>query len=369
VFTACGGEATNQASAPPYVVGVLTSQTGSASQLGVGEANSVKLLAQQINKQGGISGHQLKLIVADDQSKPDQAVQEARTLLQQKALAIIGPSIVADCNAVAPLVETGPVEYCLSPGITPKEGSYVWSSSAPTSLLAQRIAGFWKSQGITKIALITTTDGSGQDGARAVRSAAQGLGGITITADVTFAPTAIEVTSQLEQIKSSNPQAIVVWSTGTPAGIALKGIQQLNLDLPVATTDGNLANAFVQRIADYTPKTFLIPATQDFWWDRLPAGSADQKLEKAYHDDYQKAYGEPPDFGPGVGYDAMLIVADALKHVGGDSSKIKTYIESLRGFHGVGGTYNFSPSDHRGLGLDYVAIVQVQNGKFVYVGK
>jgi branched-chain amino acid transport system substrate-binding protein len=136
------------------------------------------------------------------------------------------------------------------------------------------------------------------------------------------------------------------------------------------TTDGNLANAFLKRIADYTPKTLLIPATRDFWWQTLPASDPAGKLEKDYHDRYQAKYNEAPDFGPGVGYDAVLNVAAALRKAGSDDpKKLRSALEQLAGSQGVVGTYTMSASDHRGLSLRDVAIVQAQNGRFTYVGK
>lgn len=373
LIAACAGTSASsspQASGSPYVLGVVVSQTGSASQLGVGEANAAKLAADQINKQGGINGHKLQLDVRDDQTKPDQALQAARDLLQAKVLALIGPTVVADCNAVTPLVEsTGPIDYCLSPGIQPKDDSYVWSASVATAVFAQRMVSYFKSQGLTRIGLITTTDASGLDGGKATRNAVTTVGGMQVVADVQYAPTAVDAISQLQQIKASTAQAIVVWSTGTPAGVALKGIQQLGITLPVATTNGNLSYDFVKRIADYTPSQLFIPATTDFWWDKLAPSSAQYKLEKSYHEEYQKAFSSPPDFGPGVGYDATLILADVLRHAGTDPSKMKTYLQSLKGFVGVQGVYTFAKDDHRGLKIDDVAMVQVRNGAFVYLGK
>jgi branched-chain amino acid transport system substrate-binding protein len=375
-MAACGGVGgssgggSKEATGSPYTIGVVVSLTGSASQLGVGEANAAKLAAGQISKAGGVNGHKLVVDVRDDQTNPSQSLQAARDLLQAKVVALIGPTVVADCNAVSPLVETtGPIQYCLSPGISPKDDSYVWSASVATAVFAQRMVGYFKNQGLTKIGLITTTDASGIDGGKATRSAVQALGGMLVVADVQYAPTAVDAIPQLQQIKSSQAQAIVVWSTGTPAGIALKGIQQLGINLPVATTNGNLSYDFVKRIADYTPSQLYIPATTDFWWDKLPAGSAQYKLEKSFHADYQAAYGSPPDFGPGVGYDAAYILADVLRHAGTDSAKMKSYMQSMKGFVGVQGVYTFAPNDHRGLKIDDVAMVQVKNGAFAYVGK
>jgi len=152
--------------------------------------------------------------------------------------------------------------------------------------------------------------------------------------------------------------------------VALKGIQQLGIKLPVMTTDGNLASTFLQRIADYTPETLLIPATRDFWWQTLPTSDPVYALEKQYHESYRAKYGEEPDFGPGVAYDAVLVIAEGLKKANStDAAKLRSAMESIDGFHGVVGTYHMSPTDHRGLTVADVAMVQAKDGKFAYVGK
>lgn len=369
-LAACGssGGGGSSSGGSPYKIGVLVSQTGPASQLGVGELRGAQLAADRLNAAGGVDGHKIQIVALDDQTKPDQDVQQARQLVSQKVAAIVGPSVVAGCHAVAPLVESrGPVDYCLSPGIAPS--GYVWSASVKTDQLAERLLSYWKSKGITKIGLISTTDASGTDGARAVKAAAT-KAGVDVVSAADYDPTAVSATSQLQQVTSANPQALVVWSTGTPAGVALKGIQQLGINLPVATTDGNLSNTFLQRIADYTPQQLLIPATRDFWWQTLPKSDPSYSLEQDYHQKYQQKYNETPDFGPGVGYDAVLLVGQALKKAGaGDAAKVRSALEKIDGFTGVVGTYHMSADDHRGLGLPDVAIVQAKNGAFTYVGK
>lgn len=369
--SACGSQTASGSTGggnDPYTFGVVTSQTGGASQLGVGELRGAQLAADYVNSKGGVNGHKIQIESADDQSKPDQALQQTRTLIGKKVTALVGPSVVANCNAVAPFVkDNGPVEYCLSPGIA--ASGFVWSASAKTDAMAAETMKYWKSKGITRIAIINTTDASGTDGGRAAAEAAQ-KAGVTVTAQVTYEPAAVSATAQLQQAMASNPQALVVWSTGTPVGVALKGIQQLGIDLPVMTTNGNLAGAFLQRIADYTPKTLLIPATRDFWWETLPKSDAAYDLEKQYHDAYQKKYNEAPDFGPGVAYDAVLVLSEALKHAKSTSAAdVRKAMESINGFRGVVGTYHMSAEDHRGLTVNDVAMVQAENGKFTYVGK
>ncbi|GAB2766437.1 ABC transporter substrate-binding protein [Sinomonas soli] len=367
-LTACGGgpgAKSGSGNESTYDIGVLVSQTGSGAQLGQGELQGAQLAADYVNKKGGVNGHQIKIVSADDKSTPDQALQQARTLISQKVAAVVGPSLVGSCQAVAPLMAAnGPVDYCLSPAVNPK--GYQWSASATAQALADEAMKYWKSKGITSIAVVSSTDASGTTGASAANAAAKAAG-INVTANVTYDPASVSVTSQLQQAVAGKPQALVIWSTGTPAGVALKGLQQLGIDLPVMTTDGNLANTFLDRIKDYTPKTLLIPATRDFWWNSQPNGPA-ADLEKKYHDDFSGKFGSQPDFGPGVAYDAVLLIAEALKKAGSaDPSAVKTALEGVSDFEGVVGTYNMSANDHRGINASDVKMVQAKDGKFVSV--
>jgi branched-chain amino acid transport system substrate-binding protein len=354
-----------------YRIGVITSQTGAASQLGVGELQGARLAADTLNAHGGIAGRKIELVVADDQSTPVQAVLQARRMIGNVD-AIIGPSVSSTCNSIIPLAESSrTVVHCLSPGIRPKPHGHVWSSSVATADLIQRILQHWKAEGITEIAMLNSTDASGQEGALAFHTALGKLPGIHSVAEANFEPGAVSVTSQLQTITAAKPQALMVWSTGAAAAVAFKGVTQLGLTIPVATTDGNLTYAFLKRIADYTPATLLIPATQDFWWQQSDRGPQALALEETYHRDFQTRYGSRPDFGPGVAYDAVLVLADALAaHAAsdpsgtGDPTTLSETLERRTGVVGVVGTYDFTPDNHRGLDLDDVAMVRVADGGF-----
>ncbi|MEV6903369.1 ABC transporter substrate-binding protein [Amycolatopsis sp. NPDC051372] len=362
----CSASAVSDDSA--YTLGLITSQTGTGSQLGVGELQGAQLAVDQINARGGVNGKPLRLRTADDQSNPAQAVLQTRKMLGSVD-ALVGPSLSGPCQAVIPLASSAQlIDYCLSPGVKPKPDSYQWSASAPTDTLAERLLAYWKSQGITRVGLIYTTDASGLDGAHAIQSAAAHTG-VSVVGQASYSPTAVSVTSQLQATTSGRPQALVVWSSGAAAGVAFKGIDQMGLKLPVATTDGNLTYAFLRRIADYTPDTLLIPATRDFWWQQQNPSIQVQQLERGYHDEFRARYGADPDFGPGVAYDGVLLVAQALEKAHGNVAGTRDALESLRGVSGVVGTYSFARDNHRGIGADDVGIVRATGGRLTFVGR
>lgn len=349
-------------------IGLIASQTGPGSQLGIGEVRGAELAVEQINADGGVNGQRLELITADDQSNPSQAVLQARKMLG-RVDAFVGPSTSGPCKAIGPLAESAQVvNYCLSPGLKPEPGGWQWSASVATHDLTSRLVDYWKSQGITRIGLLTQTDSSGAEGAESTKAAIDAVDGMELAGEATFSPDAVSVTAQLQQIARHEPQALVVWATGAGAGVAFKGMGQVGLDVPVATTDGNLTYAFVDRVQNFLPDPLLIPATRDFWDPAEYPNDEVREIEANYHDAYVAAHGEQPDFGPGVAYDGVHLVAEALERAEGDAAQARAELEKITDFDGVVGTYNFSREDHRGLAEKDVAIVQATKDGFEFIG-
>ena len=70
LFAACGTSFAKE----PYKIGVVVAATGSASFLGEPERNTFIMLAEQINKEGGINGHPLEMIIEDSKSDETDVV-------------------------------------------------------------------------------------------------------------------------------------------------------------------------------------------------------------------------------------------------------------------------------------------------------
>src|SRR5689334_11406188 len=99
--------------AEPYAVNAILPLSGGGSFLGKAEQKSLELAAALANKSGGINGRPLQFVFHDDQSSPQTAVQLATEIVAQHPPLLVGSSIVAMCNAMAPLMRNGPVQYCL----------------------------------------------------------------------------------------------------------------------------------------------------------------------------------------------------------------------------------------------------------------
>jgi len=59
------------------------------------------------------------------------------------------------------------------------------------------------------------------------------------------------------------------------------------------------------------------------------------------------------------------VLLEALKKAGTpDRDKVRDAIEDLHGFVGTAGVFNYSPTDHTGLGLGSFVMLTVKDGRF-----
>jgi branched-chain amino acid transport system substrate-binding protein len=348
--------------ADPYEVTVILPLTGGASFLGKAEQIALQLAEKWVNDNGGIQGRSLGLVFQDDQSSPQVAVQLSSQVIAKKPAVLLGSSLVAMCNAMAPLMSNGPVMYCMSPGIHPAKDSYVFTSSVSTHDLAIALIRYFRLRGWTRLAVMTSSDASGQDAERGILAAV----GLPENKDVQlverthFTPGDVSVSAQIEKVKAAQPQAFIAWSTGAPVATIFKGIVQAGLDIPVATTDGNMTRAQMGQYADFLPKQLYFPAGS---WvahgSQAQIDPAVKVVQDQFYDAY-KATGSPPDAAATHGWGPGMMVFGALRKLGPTVTavQLRDYLTHLKGEPGINGMYDFAAEPQRGLSVNNAVVAR-----------
>ena len=339
--------------AEDYTIHVVLPTTGGAAFVGKGQQQVLEILAADTNKHGGIAGRPLKLVFHDDQTSPQVAVQLTNDILATHPAVIMGSAITAMCNAMAPLVKNGPVMYCMSPGIRPAPGDFVFAATVPTSGLHEAMVRYFRLKGWTRLAMLSSSDATGQDADRAFAEALAlpENSGVKVVEQLHFTTTDVSVTAQIERIKASGAQALVAWTTGAQLVTILKGIVQSGLDIPVATSAGNqLFEPFAQFVP-FLPKMLLMPSA---WYPEHDGiAKLDPRVEKVQHEMYAllAEKGLKADNSVGTAWDPLLIIVSALRKFGPDATaaQIHDYIVNLTDFPGVDGIYDFKKNPQRGL--------------------
>jgi branched-chain amino acid transport system substrate-binding protein len=339
---------------PPYEILGIMAVTGPFAAVGSVEAQTLGVVEGVVNRSGGIKGRPIKFVIRDDQSSPQLAVQFMNGAIAGGAPAVIGPSFAATCGAAGPLVaKSGPVSYCLSPGIHPEQGSYVFSTTVATSDQAPILIRYFRERGWMRIASITSIDATGQDVEHQLDSilAAPENKGMELVTREHFSPTDLSVGAQMQHVRASNAQALFTWSTGTAFGTLLHGIHDAGIELPVGSSSGNMTFSQLTQYKSFLPAQLYFPAGRGF---SLEAGRGPVHDAQVVYFNALKAAGLKPEIGPSAVWDPAMLVVDALRHIGTNATatQIRDYIEGLRGWNGIGGTYDFSDREHpnRGLG-------------------
>jgi len=342
----------------PVNLPTILSVSGGAAFIGKEALESVQLIAGLVNAAGGIHGRQVKVALQDTQSSPSNAVQILNQVISTHAQATFGPTFTAECNALAPLITAGPIVSCFSPGVHPKSGSFMFSGGVGSDAMAAAIATYFRARGWTRIGIISSTDASGQDFAENWdKVLAEPINsGLKLVARENFGVKDISVAAQITRIKAANPQTTIVWTAGTGLGVALQGVHDVGLNVPIMAGNGNMVRKQLEGYGAILPKTLVFPGILGM----TPVANAPAGV-KAAQSQYFAAYakiGLKPDLPGALSWDPTHLLLDAYTALGWDATadQLRAWIVSQHAWAGVNGVYDFAKYPQRGIGVDSCVI-------------
>ncbi len=360
---------TNVFAAAPIKIGALFAVTGPAAFLGEPERNSAKMVVDEINKAGGVKGHKLELVSYDTTGDATKAVQLATKLIKDdKVVAIIGPSTTGETMAVIPVAEKEqvPLISCSAGSkITDPVKKWVFKTAQNDSLAVGKIYEYLQKQKQTNVSILTVSDGFGASGREQLKAQASKYG-IKIVSDDTYGPKDTDMTAQLTKIRGSNAQAIICWGTNPGPAVIAKNARQLGIKTPMFMSHGVSSKKFIE-LAGEASEGVKLPSGKVVVADLLSGSDQQKKSLMAFVKDYQNHYKAEGDHFGGHAWDAVMLIKSAVEKGADSPLAIRDALEKIKGFAGIGGTFNYSPQDHAGLGKDAFVLVEVKNKDWMIV--
>lgn len=265
--------------AKPYVVGAFVSVTGPNSTLGTPERDTLVMLESKINKNGGINGHPLKVVIEDDASDNTNAVKAANKLINRdNVCALIGGSGTGPSLAVAPLAEESQVtQISMAAGlmITSPLKKWVFRVAPTDTLVAGKLMEYFAQHKINKIAIIYDSNAFGTSGRDQLKVFAPKFH-ISIVSEEAFASKDTDMTVQLTKIRTSAAQAIVCWGTNPGPAQVAKNVQQLGITIPLFMSHGMANQTFLDQ-AGAAADGIMLPAEKLIIAKDLPASDLQKK--------------------------------------------------------------------------------------------
>lgn len=369
---------TTSSQATSYKVGVIAAQTGPYSALGLPALEGWELIAEEINKAGGINGIPLELIIYDDKSSSTETVLAAKKLIEvDKVLAFGCSSATGLSHGIVPVandMETPGVPMSGTGLINDQLGKWAFKPIASEADYIPLPLGYLSADhGVTKLAGMIENSGYGEGGEFYLNEVAPGMG-ISIVETQYFDPTATDMTPQLTNIKYSDAEAIFIWGSGPAGSIAIKQAREMGITLHIVTTPAQASPHYVEEFREFyemEPSAVCLDSKLTMW-RQLPDDDPDKQLCQEFDQLYNEKFGHSPSMWNAIGAQMMQFIADGLERAQPDPSNLEEARSALRdAFESTNnlslfmGTYTLSSTDHYGRAIPKEVLVTFKDGEKV----
>ena len=343
------------------VVGEYGSLTGTTATFGQSTHHGVMLATEQLNAAGGVLGKKVRIIVEDDQSKPEEAATAVTKLINQdRVVALLGEVASSRSLAAAPIAQQNKVPM-ISPSSTNPQvtavGDYIFRVCFIDPFQGLVMAKFvTNTLKMKKVAILYDVRNDYSIGLRNVFSEKFKEMGGQIVAEQSYSEGDSDFRAQLTALKGAQPEAIYTPGYYTEVGTIARQAKDLGLNAPLLGGDGW-----------DSPKLFEIggKAIEGAYMSNHNSMDDPNPLIQKFVADYKAKHGTIPDALATLGYDAANVLFDAMKRAGStDGTKVRDALAATKDFPGVTGSITIDKDRNP---VKPAVILQVKDGKFAYV--
>jgi branched-chain amino acid transport system substrate-binding protein len=359
--TGAAGEETD-----PIRIGAVLDITGVGASLGVPERDTLELLADQLNADGGINGREVELIVEDNQSTEDGAARAMTNLVNSEDVDIVlGASRTGPSLAMRPIAESNeiPMISLAANAAIVEDATWVFKTAQNDEVVLANMIAFAEQNDWSTIGLMRDASAFGE-GVEETLTALGEPSGIEVIATESFAPDATDFTAQIVNIRDAGADVNIIWGIPPAAALAQQAYEQLGEGAPVMQSHG-IGNQVFLDTAGASATGLIAPLGRLLVAEQLTDDDPQKPVILDYIDSYTEEYGVRPSTFGGHAWDAFQIAVNAFTEVGTDKEAVRDYLENVDGFVGISGIFTMTPEDHSGLGPDALVLVTVQDGEWV----
>ena len=312
-------------------IGIIATLSGPPAVLGQQLRNGFNLAVKDLN--GKLGGRDVEVIVADDELKPDLAVNKVKALVDRdKVDFVVGPIFSNILAAIMkPVTEGGAILISPNAGTSNFAGKECNPNFFVTSYQNDQVFAVSgkhaQDTGIKKAFLMAPNYQAGKDALAGFKAFFKGD-----IADEVYVPlNQLDFSAELAKIAAAKPDAVYVF---LPGGMGVNFVKQFR--------QAGLANN-VTFLSAFTVDESTLPAQQDaalgFFGGANWAPDLDNPQNKRFVAAYEKEFGAVPATYAFQAYDAALLIDSAVRQVQGNvanrealrAAMMKAEFTSLRG--------------------------------------
>lgn len=316
-----------------------------------------QLALEEANKNGGYEGLPYELLVRSDVGLWGASGNEIVHLYDQGAWAVLG-SIDGNNSHVAirvalklemPMINTGSTDPTLTETNIPWVVRCIADDRQNSYAMLRHI---FQEEKLEQVAVLRSNDRYGRLGVKEFVDGAQRIGH-PVRLHLNFIPGATDIEPQLEKIRNSNTQAVLIWGNDEDAAKIINRMRELGMNQRIFGCDRMATDRFIEltgKNAEGIVMTY--PYNPE---------SNDQKYLQ-FVKKYEQKYHEKPGVFAAHAYDGMNILIDCIEKAGLNHALIRDELTGLGSYHGITGDIVF---DATWNDVGKVWLMEVKNGKFM----
>ena len=363
-FAAAAGMALPACAQEAIKIGLVTALSGQSARAGEAITRGLQIAIDELNAAGGVLGRKFELIRRDDEATPAKGVIAARELVHKEKVAVLFGGLDTPVSiAIVPVITEAKVPF-MGPwaagtpitqnGTNP---NFAFRVSAVDEIVDRAILQYaQKNFGAKKPGLILVNNPWGESNEKGLK-AAMAAKGVTPAGIEKFEGNDIDVVPQLTRLKNAGADSLFLVGNVGPSAQVVKSLDRMGWKVPIVSHWGPAGGRFTELAGPSAPSVHFVQ-TYSFFGNQRPIGQKVLKMLIAKYPDIKGAGDVTPAVGVANAYDAMHLVALAIKNAGStDGDKVREGFYKIGSYDGLIKSYKqpFTAGNHDAINEnDYV---------------
>jgi len=319
------------------------------------------MAVEEINNKGGLLGKKIRLVIEDDQGKPEEAqTVVSRLINRDHVVAVIGENASSRSLAAAPVCQQAKVPMVSPTSTNPKVtevGDYIFRVCFIDPFQGKVMAKFAANTlKVKQVAILRDIKNDYSVGLAEVFTTDFRKQGGVIVSNESYSEGDSDFSAQLTSIKDKNPDAIFLPGYYTEVGLVARQARKLGITVPLLGGDGW-----------ESPKLWEIggEALNDCYYSNHYSLDDPSPAVQGFVSSYQKKYNSQPDAVAVLAYDAAGIIAHAISQSkSSEPKRIRDALANTRSYPGISGNITIDANRNA---LKPAVVLRVKNGKLEFV--
>ena len=342
------------------IIGHYASMTGNTAHFGQDTDKAARLAVEQLNAAGGVLGRKFKIVTFDTRGDGAEAANAVTRLIDvENATAILGEVASSLSLQGAPIAQRRKVPMVSPSSTNPKVtqvGDYIFRVCYIDPFQGKVMALFARrTLKLDKVAILKDVKNDYSIGlADAFQKAFVAAGG-TIAAEQSYSAGDTDFSAQVTAIKSSGAQAIWVPGYYAEVGAIARTAARLGVKVPLLGGDGWDA-----------PELFTIggDALNGSYFSNHFAPDQASPLAQKFVADFKAKYGQEPTGLGALGYDGVMVIADAIRRAGSTApAALRDALATTKAYEAVTGKITMDKDRNPEKS---VVVLKIDGGKAKY---